>query len=234
MLIYILLGGIMLSFVSSVYSADIDTDYGYVIVKCTVTIDVEVLYDWSTAWFLFEGNLDTGLAPNQYEVSATSIAVKNNSSGAILKYAVSVSSIQRNTQENGLGSWVADTDDLYNGIKGWNINDEDNNDGAGDFALAAVFKPTKPGSAEFGTEDYFTAINPDLSSRTNFTYKTGNNFDVASGGYSSAMSGSTNNLISPGEIRGLWFKILTPQAVTDQFPRRIIIRVDGTLAGSSW
>jgi hypothetical protein len=194
-----------------------------------------VLDDWSTAWFLFEGNLNTGLSPNQYEVSATSIAVKNNSSGAILKYALSVSSIQRNTQEDGSGSWVADSDDTSNDIKGWTINDDDDNDdGAGDFALAAVFKPTKPGSAEFGIEDYFTAINPDLSDRTSFTYKKGHKFDVASGGYSSAMSSSSNNLISPGEIRGLWFKILTPKAVTDQFPRRIIIRVDGTLSGSSW
>jgi hypothetical protein len=217
---------------------------GYVVVRCTVTIDVDVLDTWATAWFISIGNLSGGLSPNQEDVSVSSIVVKNQSSGAVLKYAVVAEAIHRTT--DGGTSWVADTDDIPNGIKGWTLSTDGNNDGIGKFVLAAVFANSRPAISDFGTSQYDDQLrslvtNYNATELTNHTYKVDTNFTPADSNkrYPSALGNTTGvNAISPSvdanNPRGLWFYIKTPQAVTDEYPRRITIRVYGTTVSSSW
>jgi hypothetical protein len=245
MLSIILAAGIITLTAGSLFALSwpYDSDVGYVIVKCTVTVDVDVLDTWSTAWFISEGNMSSGLTAGEDDVSVTSITVKNNSTGAIVKYAVLVSSIQRNDNVNGTGNWLSDDDNLISGIKGWYLSTDGTADSPGEFILAAVFSKNKPPKNDFTADEANDQFRVNLATFTltdghliTYTYKTGGlAFDPATvtNRYSSAMSGSTNNLVSPGEQRGLWFYIDTPAAVTDTYPRRISIVVYGGL-GSSW
>jgi hypothetical protein len=219
------------------------SDVGYVIVKCTVTVDVDVLDNWSTAWFIYQGNMNNGLSAGQTDVSVTSITVKNNSSGAIVKYAVLVSSIQRNSATDGSGNWISDDDDTTAGIKGWYLSTDGIADSPGEFILWAVFSKNRPNANDFlnnEANDQFRVnlanSQPSDSQLRNYTYRSTNgNFgpETPANQYSSALSGSANNLIAPNEERGLWFKITTPASVTDVYPRRISVVVYGGL-GSSW
>jgi len=244
MLQYLLIGSLILGSALVVYAqTNIDTDEGYVIVRCTVTVDVDVLDEWATAWFVAKDNYN-GLTPGQSYVSVTSITVRNLSSGAILKYAVLVSSIQRNTETNGSGAWISDDDNFAQGIKGWTL---DSSSGVCRFVLRAVFANARPALGDFGTgnDDRFqvnlAGATPNITQRQDHTYKTnGEMFDPATSGlrYNSILGNSTGvNFIPPnpetGYERGLWFRIDTPTAVTDELPRRIIIRVDGGL-GNVW
>ena len=242
-IVSILLAAFMVVSLTSLARA-YDSDVGYVVVRCTVTIDVDVLDTWATAWFISIGSLTSGLSPNQEDVSVSSIVVKNQSSGAVLKYAVVAEAIHRSTDSGT--SWVADNDDLANGIKGWTLSDNGTNDGIGKFVLAAVFAKSRPAITDFGTNEYNDQLRKLVTSYnatdlTDYTYKVDTNFTPAdtTKQYPSALGNNTGvNAISPTEDannpRGLWFYIKTPQAVTDEYPRRITIRVYGTTVSSSW
>ncbi len=225
---------------SKVLAQTTDNDRGYVIVRCTVTIDVDVLDDQATAWFVQKSTMGA-LSPNQEDVSISSISVQNKSIGAVLKYAVFVSSIQRTTDGT---SWVPDDDDLNKMIKGWYLADSTGPVGA--FRLRAVFAKSRPAISDFGggaANDEFRVnlggATPTTTQLGDYTYKTGgDNFDPVNSTlrYPSALGNTTGtNAISPvtDTIRGLWFCIHTPAAVTEDYPRRIVITVYGGL-GSSW
>jgi len=243
-IISILLAAFMVVSLTSLARATRNSDVGYVVVRCTVTIDVDVLDTWATAWFISIGNLSGGLSPNQEDVSVSSIVVKNQSSGAVLKYAVVAEAIHR-TPDNG-NSWVPDIDDIPNGIKGWTLSNDGTNDDIGEFVLAAVFAKSRPAITDFETSEYndqfrrlVTSYN--ASELTNHTYKVDTNFtpNDPDKRYPSALGNTTGvNAISPrvdaNNPRGLWFYIKTPQAVTDEYPRRITIRVYGTTVSSPW
>jgi len=235
----LLLAGIVISLSTGILAA-YDYDIGYVIVRCTVTIDVDVLDDQATAWFVAKSTANCTLSPNQVDVSISSIAVKNNSQGAVLRYAVIVTTIQRTADGT---TWVADGDDFTNGIKGWYVSTSTGN--VGQCILAAVFASSRPAITEFGGGQYndrFPGViySPTITDFNNHTYKTGGqNFDPVSSAikYPSALGNTSGtNCISPVQHnpRGLWFYILTPAAVTDDMPRRFIITVYGALSGSSW
>ncbi len=205
-----------------------DRDTGYVIVRCTVTVDVDVLDEQATAWFV-QRSTAGALSVDQADVSISSISVKNNSTGAVLKYAVLVSSIQR-THDGS--NWISDDDDFNNLIKGWTLSNNNTNDGVGEFVLSAVFARSRPAISDFNTvqaNDQFRvnlgSSNPSDGQLQAYTYKTnGDNFDPNNGTlrYTSVLGNSSGiNAVSPGEVRGLWFYIRTPQAVTDTYPRRI-------------
>ena len=237
MLQYLLIGSLILSSALVVYAQNMDTDYGYVIVKCTVTVNIDVLDEQATAWFL---NQYGGIGTGETHVSISSITVVNISNGAIVKYAVMVSSIQRNEDSDGSGAWISDDDDFDQGIKGWTL---DSSPGICQFVLYAVFANARPASGDFADNDQFTVnlagANPTPTQRDDHTYKTGGDkYDPATNRYDSALGNDTGvNFVAPydmpGYERGLWFKIITPTAVTDELPRRIIIRVDGGL-GNAW
>jgi hypothetical protein len=241
--ISILLAAFMVVSLTNLARAGYDSDVGYVIVRCTVTIDVDVLDTWATAWFVATSTQSCTLSPNQEDVSVSSIVVKNQSVGAVLKYAVVVDTIQRTTDGT---TWVADADDIANGIKGWTLSNDGTNDDVGEFVLAAVFAKSRPAILDFGTNPYNDQLRSvvtsyDATALTNHTYKVDTNFapEDPNKRYPSALGNTTGvNAISPkvdaDNPRGLWFYIKTPQAVTDEYPRRIIIRVYGTTVSSSW
>jgi hypothetical protein len=248
MLTYILiLSGAMFFVSTSIALAAMDYDIGYVIVRCTVTVDVDVLDTNATAWFVATSTQDCTLSPGQEDVSITSITVVNLSAGAVLKYAVIVDTIQRT--EDG-ANWIADGDDLNRGIKGWWLSTRDNKDitGVGECILAAVFAKARPSISDFGTttegnDRFFYVIpSPSASQLDTYTYKTGGaNFDPETWGlrYPSALGNTSGtNCVSPvrdeNNPRNLHFYIKTPVAVTDEFPRRFVIKVYATLSGSSW
>jgi hypothetical protein len=211
-----------------------------------VTIDVDVLDTNATAWFVATSTTGCTLSPGQEDVSITSITVVNISTGAVLKYAVIVDTIQRT--QDGV-NWVADDDDYNNGIKGWwlSTRDDGNITGVGECILAAVFARARPSISDFGTSegnDRFRQVisSPDTTQLGTYTYKAGGaSFDPANGDlrYQSALvNESGTNSVSPvrneHNPRNLHFYIRTPVAVTDEFPRRFVIRVYATLSGSSW
>jgi len=238
MLQYLLIGSLILSSALVVYAQNVDTDYGYVIVKCTVTVDVDVLDEQATAYFRYEGPYYQ-LGTNETYVSTTSIKVQNLSGGAILKYAVFVSEIQRNQNDNGSGSWIPDTDNQTEGIKGWTLSTDDT-PGICEFVLYAVFANARPSSDDFAdANDRLAMFDPDYRSAN--TYRVGNDKfgpETTSLQYPTALSGWTGaNYIAPypeeNYARDLWFKIKTPTAVTDERPRRIVIRVDGGIS-TAW
>jgi len=245
MLTYILLlSGVMFFVSTSIALAYRDSDIGYVIVRCTVTIDVDVLDTNATAWFVATSTQGCTLSPGQEDVSITSITVVNISTGAVLKYAVIVSTIQRT--EDG-ANWIADDDDLNRGIKGWSLSTDGTLDTVGECILAAVFANARPTISDFGAaqgdDRFFHVIpSPSPSQLDMYTYKTGGaNFDPATGGrrYPSALGNTSGtNCVSPvrdeNNPRNLHFYIKTPVAVTDEFPRRFVITVYATLSGSSW
>jgi|GEM_PF-2462837 hypothetical protein len=245
MLTYILLlSGVMFFVSTSIALAYRDSDIGYVIVRCTVTIDVDVLDTNATAWFVATSTQGCTLSPGQEDVSITSITVVNISTGAVLKYAVIVDTIQRT--EDG-ANWIADSDDLNRGIKGWSLSTDGNLDTVGECILAAVFANARPPIGDFGTSEgndrfFYVIPSPNATQLSTYTYKTGgDNFDPATDTrrYPSALgNGSGTNSVSPvrnaNNPRNLHFYIRTPVAVTDEFPRRFVIRVYATLSGSSW
>jgi hypothetical protein len=170
--------------------------------------------------------------------------VVNLSAGAVLKYAVIVDAIQRT--EDG-ANWIADNDDLGRGIKGWSLSTDGNLDSVGECILAAVFAKARPSINDFGTaqgDDRFHYVipSPDASQLGTYTYKTGGtNFDPETGAlrYPSALGNTSGtNCVSPvrdtNNPRNLHFYIKAPVAVTDEFPRRFVIKVYATLSGSSW
>ncbi len=245
MLTYILLlSGVMFFVSTSIALASRDSDIGYVIVRCTVTINVDVLDTNATAWFVATSTQGSTLSPGQEDVSITSITVVNISTGAVLKYAVIVATIQRT--EDG-ANWIADSDDLDRGIKGWSLSTDGNLDTVGECILAAVFARERPSISDFGSiegDDRFLYVisSPNTTQLGTYTYKTGGaNFDPASNTlrYQSALGNTSGtNCVSPvrddNNPRNLHFYIRTPVAITDEFPRRFVIRIYATLSGSSW
>ena len=244
MLTYILILSGVMFFVSTSIAVPRDSDIGYVIVRCTVTIDVDVLDTNATAWFVATSTQGCTLSPGQEDVSITSITVVNISTGAVLKYAVIVDTIQRT--QDGV-NWIADSDDYNNGIKGWWLSTDGTLDAVGECILAAVFAKARPSINDFGTAQgddrfFYVIPSPSTTQLDTYTYKTGGaNFDPATGTlrYPSALGNTSGtNCVSPvrdtNNPRNLHFYIKTPVAVTDEFPRRFVIKVYATLSGSSW
>jgi hypothetical protein len=244
MLTYILILSGVMFFGTTSKAAARDSDIGYVIVRCTVTIDVDVLDTNATAWFVATSTQGCTLSPGQEDVSITSITVVNISTGAVLKYAVIVDTIQRT--QDGV-NWVADGDDYPNGIKGWSLSTDGTLDAVGECILAAVFANARPPISDFGTSEgndrfYYVISSPNTTQLNTYTYKTnGDTFDPTTNArrYPSALgNGTGTNSVSPvrdtNNPRNLHFYIRAPVAVTDEFPRRFVIKVYATLSGSSW
>jgi len=209
-----------------------------------VTIDVYVLDTNATAWFVATSTQGCTLSPGQQDVSITSITVVNISTGAVLKYAVIVDTIQRT--EDGV-NWVADSDDYIGGIKGWSLSIDGNLDTVGECILAAVFAKARPSINDFGSNEgndrfLYVIPSPTATQLGTYTYKTGGNaFDPATVSlrYESALGNTSGtNCVSPvlgtNNPRNLYFYIKAPVAVTDEMPRRFVIKVYATLSGSSW
>lgn len=202
------------------------TDEGFVIVRCTVTISVEVLDPDATIYF------GTGTEPQRYiigagagldYVSTSSITVRNNSSGAICNWLLRVKEIQRSQDTNWpVSSWT--TDDR------WTLG---TSPGVHQCVLYAVFATSRPATSEFVSND-------DELTTTSASWVHGSRFDPATGTPSfrygqpnvPGFSDSDKMILPtyPDNIKALWFRFIPPTAVVDDLYRRFVIEVSAVPA----
>jgi len=226
MLSIILAAGIIFGLTATAMAVQ-NPDYGYVIVRCTVTLSVDV-EDNATAYF------STGNEPERYVISAglgldyvstSSITVKNDSVGALCIWNVQVSAIQRANSN----IWESIT--AWNTEPYWTLGTSPDVEQA---VLYAVFCSSRPSTGEFESNDILSvgsdktwkhkssASDVDLdptSTTSGFQYP-----------QNTRTSGYSNKVTAPGDRRALWFRFLPPTAVRDDNFRRFIIQITAALA----
>ncbi|MDW8055588.1 MAG: hypothetical protein RMJ13_02640 [Elusimicrobiota bacterium] len=201
------------------------TDHCYVIVRCTVTISINIddtasLVHLSTA------------GPNVFVVSGSSyVTVTNNSSGAICKWRVRVSTQEYTTQDPPSGGWtVPTTGDYY-----WNLR-ENGQSAAGDVMTAALL-------CIFASSATTSCVSTDFDTDNASDDIIGYSWVILEGAkmkHNSSIppddwpSGGTNADIAAGGIRNLFFGIRYPSAVADEFYRRFTVEVNAALPGTAW
>ena len=230
------LAAIVLSFIviSSQKVFAVNPDYGFVIVRCTGTLSIDVLDGNSTAWFNLSGSLVEALSANQTAISFGSITVRNDGVGILSKWAVWVASIQR-TSDGGV-TWVADSGD-----GSWSISDS--TAGICRARLSAVFARSRPVADDF-LNDYGNDVLANLASYNvsgsvldTYTFSTGNSrLGPESDGirYVPDYTVGSYHLVAPGSSRGLYFRIETPIAILDEYPRRFVIAVKAQYGAQPW
>jgi len=226
MLSIILTAGIIFGLTATTMAVQ-NPDYGYVIVRCTVTLSVDV-EDNATAYF------STGAEPYRYEISAgsgfdyvstSSITVKNDSQGALCIWKVQVSAIQR-ADSNDWGSINAWDPEPY-----WTLGTSPDVEQA---VLYAVFCSSRPSASEFESNDILM-VGSDKTWRHKTTTDVSLDPTSTTSGFqypqNSKTSGYANKVTAPGDRRALWFRFLPPTAVRDDNFRRFIIQITAALAG---
>jgi hypothetical protein len=228
-IIFLLLSLMVLS-KTSLFAAN--PDYGYVIVRCTGTISVDVLDSNATAWFVVNGSTSAALSAGQTAVSIGSITVINNGSGIMCKWAVWVASIQKTMDGS---TWQSD-----DAPGAWDLG---SSPGICVARLCGVFATARPASGDFQTsaegDDYFlNQRNMNVTNSitlNNYTYKTDNSsLGPTNNYYNSEYNLSSTQVIAPGSQRSMYFRIDTPTAILDEYPRRFVIAVKATGANQSW
>lgn len=221
----------------------INPTYGYVIVRCTVTIGINVIDEAATAYFGAQLSTNSALSCGQDAVSISSISVQNTGVGSICKWAIWYDQLQRYNPSDG--GWVTDTDDTANGIKGWTIVGNSADVGICRMGLWMVFSTAPAQLSDFDvTIDSVCAQGPGNAS----TWKDGNakydcktaarRYPQPSGFDSFATKAipyyNAEEVAAWKSGRGMWFRVQTPTAVTDDLPRRVVIKIQAALLGSSW
>ena len=221
--------------VSAAATGYTNDDVGYVIVRCTISISVDVL-DTNATWYIAGMSTGpiTGVTPGAtyYSMSTSSVSIRNSSSGAMTKWTVHVSTIQTKTWTsygNGEATlatgWVADDVDVN--LTGWRMGS------VADINTCAL-------SACFKVDGAVTALDfpingPDTTSLNLLTMRTasddldtysitGRFLPISGGSYPTAF-GSTANWVLPGQVRSLGFKFSAPTVVSDQNWRRFVLLV---------
>jgi hypothetical protein len=229
MLSIILAAGIIFGLTATAMAVQ-NPDYGYVIVRCTVTLSVDV-EDNATAYF------STGNEPDRYVISAglgfdyvsiSSITIKNDSVGAICKWALQVSTIQYS--ESYPFTWQGDNR--------WKLVETQSDEGIHEAILYGVFASSRPSLGEFATVSTFTVGTDKLWAHT-ITAGSAKSFDPNSttSGFQYAQPSipgydpGTIKAIKPGDRRALWFRFVPPKAVVDEYYRRFVIQVTASLHG---
>ncbi len=159
------------------------------------------------------------------------VRINNNSSGALTKWTLHVSTIQTKAWVSATGGvealsgagWAGDDVDMNFG--GWLLGTEA---GINTCVLSAVFKSVAATALDY---DYITesATRDLLVMRTTAnaldTWDVNNRFDPAADGYASRITGSTPVWTMPGDTRDVYFKFCSPVVVSDQNWRRIVVVV---------
>jgi len=220
MLSIILAAGIIFGLTATAMAVQ-NPDYGYVIVKCTVTLSVDV-EDNATAYF------STGNEPDRYVISAgsgfdyvsiSSITVKNDSHGAICQWALQVSTIEYSE------SW---SPPAWNGDNRWTLGDSA---GVQQAVLCAVFATSRPVTDDFSVPGDTLSVTTDKI----WTHTTKLDPEDTVKRYSSTNPNGyngTNKVVNPDDRRALWFRFIPPTAVIDEWYRRFTIKVTAALLGS--
>ena len=214
-----------------------NSDVGYVVVRCTISISVDVL-DTNATWYI--AGMSTGsiagvsAGATYYSMTASSVSIRNSSSGAMTKWTVHVSTIQAKT-------WTAYGTGESSLATGWEGDDVDMNKtgwllgSASDINTCVLSACFKVDGAVTGLD--FPINDPDTTSLNLLTmrtasddidiYSTSGRFLPASGGsYPSAITEPSNaNWVLPGQVRSLGFKFSAPTVVSDQKWRRLVLQV---------
>ena len=221
--------------VSAAATGYTNEDAGYVIVRCTISISVDVL-DTNATWYI--AGMSTGpitgvsAGATYYSMSTSSVSIRNSSSGAMTKWTVHVSTIQTKTwtsYANGEATlatgWVADDVDVN--LTGWRMGSVAD---INTCVLSACFKVDGAVTGlDFPINDPDTTALNLLTMRTASddldTYSiTGRFLPISGGSYPTAF-GSTANWVLPGQVRSLGFKFSAPTVVSDQNWRRFVLLV---------
>ncbi|MFH1369142.1 MAG: hypothetical protein ABII64_08450 [Elusimicrobiota bacterium] len=214
-----------------------ESDNAYVIVRCTITISVDVLDGNATFYVsgMSTGSL-SGFTPGATEYSKPNmVSINNNSSGALTKWTLHVSTIQTKaysgsgndpTEILGTG-WAADPVDIAP-YTGWLLGDQS---GVLTCALAAVFIANDEQAIARDFDPLQDSTAGDLlTMRTTAnaldTWDTTARFfpDIGTS-YPSRIGTSAANWTMPGDTCDLAFKFSAPIVVADENWRRIVVVV---------
>ena len=215
MLTMFILGALILLTTVAVSFA-VNPDFGYVIVRCTVTISVDVEEPDNIAYF------GTGDEPDRYVISAgpgfdyvstSSITVKNDSNGAVCQWKLKVSAIHYSVSYPF--DWITDTR--------WSLGDSPDVEQA---VLYAVFATSRPATGEFANDDILSTTDAYWTHPTKFDPSTGVPFRYDQ---HPKFTDYGNKATIPGDRRALWFRFIPPTAVIDEYYRRFTIQVTAEL-----
>ena len=197
-------------------------DYAYVIVKCTVSLSVQVVAP-SIQVYTSTPNAGAGISAGQVFVSSY-VTVQNNGSGCIETWTLQVSS--QDYCATAGGSYIAND----GSGAAWALGSTIADNGINKVVLAACFK-----SADAIVTDFSPASNNEnmLKWFVPVTWGSGA-FDVGatscyqpnSNAYTQDyVNGSGHNNVAAGNLRNLFFYVKAPTAVTDQMYHRFMVMV---------
>lgn len=208
-------------FASTVKAADWDN--AYVVVRCTVNVSVDVAPTGTdNAWVPYINDAP-GTGPynggvNQIYVS-TGVAVRNTSSGAITNWTLHLVS----TQTYSATPDIADFANTTTAYPDWTYGNNLTANGPNKIVIAAVFKSNPAVLGDYNDLDVLFS--------TGTVYKTGSaDLGPAADEYFGAVaSGNNLNMVAPTDTRNLYFRVLTPSAVTDSMYRKFEVLVKAGL-----
>jgi hypothetical protein len=216
--------GLMYS--SNAYAAATNPDYAYVVVKCTVSLSIQVLATTNYVYLNNCNNGTNGISAGEAWVSSN-VVVANNGSGCIETWTLQVTTQNVATT---LGTWL-DTGTV-NGMA-WTLatnmaNTLPSVGGVNQVVLGACFKSAVATTADFGANGWNL-----LKWQTPTTWGSGA-FDV--GGTSCYQPngaqypqdltiGTGNNNVAALNNRSLYFYVKAPAAVTDTKYHRFTVTI---------
>lgn len=206
--------GLVAGVISIAVAANPDT--GYIVVKCTVTISIDVGDNGTADYYVWLGTH----APNT-TLFTPAIPVRNNSSGALCSWAVSTGTIQKYNKDeyDGTGSWVAD-DTAF----AWQWADA-----AATLKVHARLLFASAFTDEFTATDRIGDGNPQGKP---YKPSDGGAFQPTTNAYATAVPGSSDNIVAAGDMRNAYLKIYLPTSVGDQRPRRLPVIMRAFLGDS--
>jgi hypothetical protein len=208
MLSIILAAGIIFGLTATAMAVQ-NPDYCYVIVKCTVTLSLDVGND-DVASSTYTVHLGTH-APGTDLLSGP-IPVENDGEGSIVKISLQRTKCEINSNDDGTGTWSDDT-----GVTGWSWSSSFANVGTLKACLGVIFSSSTPTDTNWVSDD-------DIIEDPTYYRKNANS--VLTGPhspYTSALNSNSLNFVAYGEIRNMYVRLKLPTAVADQKPRRITI-----------
>jgi len=217
MLSIILAAGIIFGLTATAMAVQ-NPDYGYVIVKCTVTLSLDVGND-NDASSIYTVHLGTH-APGT-DLLSGAIPVENDGVGSIVKISLQRTACDINSADDGSGTWSTD-----NGVTKWSWESSNfDNVGTLKACLGVIFSSSTPTNTTWVGNDDIIEEEKYYSKDANSTL-TGPHSP-----YTSALN-STRNFVAYVETRNMYVRLKLPTAVADQKPRRITIRATAYLYDS--
>jgi len=201
----------ILAGLSSIVIAVSNPDHCYVLVKCTVTLSLDVGNDTVAPYYTV--SLGTHAAGSW--LLSSSITVKNDGNGSIIQVDIYRLACERNASEDGTGAWSADSD-----AYAWQWQSSTQAaQGALKSWLGVIFSSSPPSNDNtwIGTDDT-------VESTTTYKAAANSNLTGPHSPYASAISGTTENRWAYPDMRQMYVRVKLPDAVADQKPRRITIR----------